>query len=210
MLPPDWKLDATGLSCSQSYLPSALAWQPGINAQFPSDSGRTRMKSWRRQGRQSTCAQNPREPPRRVSGGPHEVRSIPGSAPLGDLPSGFGKQDAQGASGAGSASLPPLPDWTAVRGISAKSLEAIGGHQFWTRLGTLNPLDLCAFTPARSVTAVHSDAPAGIARWKVWLRSATRARFGELDSSGCVPGRFVLRGFLTGHGGRTKQQTVTR
>src|SRR6185436_2698480 len=51
--------------------------------------------------------------------------------------------------------------------------------QNWTRLGTMNLIDPGPFASPRSVTAVHSDAPARAARWGDWFRSATRALIGD-------------------------------
>src|SRR6266540_7311861 len=76
-------------------------------------------------------------------------------------------------------------DWRCVaprprkRGtLTGRFMESLD-LQVWTRIGTMNLVDLRSFAPPRSVTAVHSDAPARAARWKDWFRPATRALTGE-------------------------------
>ena len=53
--------------------------------------------------------------------------------------------------------------------------------QLWTPIGAMNLIAFLSSAPPRSVTAMHSDAPARAARWGDWFRPATRLLIGEPD-----------------------------
>jgi hypothetical protein len=64
----------------------------------------------------------------------------------------------------------------------------------------MNLIEYPTFALPRSMTAKIFDALARVARWGDWFRLATCVLFGEPLSFPLE--RFVLFGFLTGHGAR--------
>src|SRR6266496_4749132 len=66
-----------------------------------------------------------------------------------------------------------------------------------SRIRTMNLIGFGLFVSSRSMTALHYDAPARVARWKDWFRLATCVLIGEL----VLPaGEICSFGILAGHG----------